>query len=135
LVTTPALIPAAIEELLRIEAPSPVQARILTRSVTLYSKTLPVGSKVLLLTASAGHDERQYPDPEKFDIHRNAKHVSFGQGVHFCLGAALARLEATVALEELSKRFPKWTVDIARAEYVHTSTVRGYKCLPITVSG
>lgn len=129
----PELIPGAIEELLRIEAPSPVQARILTKPVTLYGKTLPVGTKILLLTASAGHDERQYKNPEQFDIHRNAKHVSFGQGVHFCLGAALARLDATVALEELLKRFPTWTVKTEKAEYVHTSTVRGYKRLPISV--
>lgn len=132
LVKNPALIPGAIEELLRIEAPSPVQARILKKPVTLYGKTLPVGTKILLLTASAGHDERHYPNPEQFDIHRNARHVSFGQGVHFCLGAALARLEATVALEELLKRFPSWTVQKEKSEYLHTSTVRGYKRLPIT---
>ena len=127
------LIPGAIEELLRIEPPSPVQARVTTRPVTLYGTALPVGSKILLLTGAAGHDERQYADPERFDIHRHPKHVSFGQGVHFCLGANLTRLEVRVAFEELFKRFPSWTVDEANAERLHTSTVRGYKRLPIRV--
>ena len=127
------LIPGAIEELLRIEPPSPVQARVTTRPVTLYGTTLPAGSKILLLTGAAGHDERQYADPERFDIYRHPKHVSFGQGVHFCLGANLTRLEVRVAFEELFKRFPSWTVDEANAERLHTSTVRGYKRLPITI--
>jgi cytochrome P450 len=127
------LIPGAIEELLRIEPPSPVQARVTTRPVTLYGTTLPAGSKILLLTGAAGHDERQYADPERFDIHRHPKHVSFGQGVHFCLGANLTRLEVRVAFEELFKRFPTWMVDEANAERLHTSTVRGYKRLPIRV--
>ena len=105
-----------VEELLRIEPPSPVQARVTTRPVTLYGTTLPAGSKILLLTGAAGHDERQYADPERFDIHRHPKHVSFGQGVHFCLGANLTRLEVRVAFEELFKRFPTWTVDEANAE-------------------
>ena len=127
------LIPGAIEELLRIEPPSPVQARVTTGPVTLYGTTLPAGSKILLLTGAAGHDERQYAEPERFDIHRHPKHVSFGQGVHFCLGANLTRLEVRIAFEELFKRFPSWTVDEANAERLHTSTVRGYKRLPIRV--
>jgi cytochrome P450 len=133
LVKDAALIPAAIEELLRYEAPSPVQGRVLMKTVTLYGKTLEPGTKILLLTAAACRDERQYKNPDALDIHRNAKHVAFGQGVHFCLGAALARLQARVALEELLKRFPTWKVDKNKVEQVHTSTVRGYRRLPITV--
>ena len=133
LVKNPSLIPGAIEEILRYEAPSPVQGRILMKPVTLYGKTLQPGTKMLLLTAAACRDERQYKDPDTLDIHRNAKHVAFGQGVHFCLGAALARLEARVALEELLKRFPTWAVDKNNMEYVHTSTVRGFKKLPVTI--
>jgi cytochrome P450 len=133
LVDNPELIPGAIEELLRFEAPSPVQARVLMKPVTLYGKTLEAGSKVLLLTASACRDEREYAKPDEFDIHRNARHVAFGQGVHFCLGAALTRLEVKVALEELFKRFPAWKVDEENAEHVHTSTVRGFRHLPVTV--
>jgi cytochrome P450 len=128
-----ALIPGAIEELLRIEPPSPVQARITTRPVTLHGQTLQPGTRILLLTGSAGRDEREYRDPDRFDIHRDPRHVSLGKGVHFCLGAALARLEAKVALEEMLNRFPDWTADEANAERIHTSTVRGYRRLPVTV--
>ncbi|NQX88655.1 MAG: cytochrome P450 [Halioglobus sp.] len=126
-----ALLPGAIEELLRIEPPSPVQARITTASATFYGTEIPAGSKLLLLTGAAGRDERQYHDPDRFDIRRDAKHVSLGQGVHFCLGANLARLEARVALEELIARFPTWEPDIATAQRIHTSTVRGYRHLPV----
>ena len=125
-------IPAAIEELLRFEPPSPVQARVTTRPVKMHGVTLDPGAKVLLLTGSAGRDEREYERPDEFDIDRVPKrHVAFGYGVHFCLGAALARLEARVALEEVLTRFPTWEVDVEAAERVHTSTVRGYRRVPI----
>jgi len=133
LVANPSLIPGAIEELLRIEPPSPVQARVTQQPVTLYGEHLEAGTRVLLLTGSAGRDEREYDEPDRFDIHRNAKHASFGRGVHFCLGAALARLEGRVALEELFRRFPRWEVDQNNAERMHTSTVRGYLRLPVRV--
>ncbi len=128
------LIPKAVEEILRLEAPSPVQGRWTTDDVELHGQVIPKDSKVLLLTASAGRDERAYEDPDRFDIHRTGPpHVSFGYGIHFCLGAALARLEARVALEETFKRFPEWDVDHSRAERLHTSTVRGYAKVPIVV--
>lgn len=133
LVREPSLIPGALEELLRIEPPSPVQARVTQRELTLHGQTLPTGARVLLLNGSAGRDEREYEDPDRFDIHRNPKHVSFGRGVHFCLGAALARLEGRVALEELLRRFPTWEVDESGAERMRTSTVRGYLRLPVRV--
>ena len=130
----PSLIPNTVEELLRYEAPSPVQGRWTSRDVELHGQVIPRDSKVLLLTGSAGRDERAYPDPDRFDIHRHFdQHVSFGIGPHFCLGAALARLEGRVALEETLARFPRWEVDHERAVRLHTSTVRGYKRVPILV--
>jgi cytochrome P450 len=129
-----ALIPNAVEELLRFEAPSPVQGRWTTQAVELHGQSIPAESKVLLLTGSAGRDERKYEDPDRFDIHRSFDtHVSFGYGIHFCLGAALARLEGTIALEETLRRFPRWDVDEERAVRLHTSTVRGYKSVPILI--
>jgi cytochrome P450 len=134
LVERPEIIPSAVEELLRYEAPSPVQARSVTRDVTWHGESVPEGAVILLLTGSAGRDDRQYPDPDRFDVERDvSRHVSFGYGVHFCVGASLARLEARVALEETLRRFPTWEVDWDRAEQVHTSTVRGYAKLPVRV--
>ena len=106
------LLPNAVEELLRYEAPSPVQGRWTTREVELHGTTIPQDSKVLLLTGSAGRDERKYPDADRFDIHRTFdNHVSFGYGIHFCIGAALARMEGRIGLEEALARFPNWQVD------------------------
>ncbi|MDQ1533239.1 MAG: hypothetical protein QOF28_1000 [Actinomycetota bacterium] len=134
LVANPELIPNAVEELLRFEAPSPVQGRWTTRDVSLHGVHVPRNSKVLLLTASAGRDERAFPDPDRFDVRRKMQHhLSFGYGVHFCLGAALARLEGRVALEETLKRFPTWELDPAAVTRVHTSTVRGYREVTILV--
>jgi cytochrome P450 len=131
----PSLLPKAVEELLRIEAPSGIQGRWTARDVELNGTVIPKDSKVLLLTGAAGRDERAYPDPDRFDIHRTGQpHVSFGYGIHFCLGAALARLEGRVALEETLRRWPEWEVDHARAQRLHTSTVRGYTKVPILVS-
>jgi cytochrome P450 len=128
------LLPKAVEELLRLEAPSGIQGRWTMHDVELHDTLVPKDSKVLLLTSAAGRDERAFPDPDRFDIHRPGHpHVSFGYGIHFCLGAALARLEGRVALEETLKRFPEWEVDHARAERLHTSTVRGYTKVPILV--
>ena len=87
-----------------------------------------------MLTGSAGRDERVYPGADQFDIRRNMRlHVAFGYGIHFCLGAALARMEGKIALEETLKRYKNWTVDKAHAVPLHTSTVRGYLELPIRV--
>jgi cytochrome P450 len=129
------LVPNAIEEILRYEAPSPVQARFVTREVEFYGTTVPEGSIMLLLTASANRDDRRFEDPDRFDIRRKFDHhVSFGYGLHFCLGAALARLEGRVALEEVLARFPRWEVDEEHAERVRTSTVRGWHRLPVRIS-
>lgn len=131
LVDEPELIPGAVEELLRFEPPSPVNGRWTTNAVSLHGVTIPAGSKVLLLTGSAGRDERVYDDPDTFDIRRSGVHLSFGYGIHFCLGAALARLEGKVALEETLARFPAWRINPDGLERVHTSTVRGYRSVPI----
>jgi len=128
------LIPNAVEELLRYEAPSPVQGRWTTTDVELHGTDVPKDSKVLLLTGSAGRDERAFPDADRFDIHREmGNHVSFGYGIHFCVGAALARLEGRIALEETLRRFPEWDVDHEKAVRLHTSTVRGYAEVPIVL--
>jgi cytochrome P450 len=133
LVEHPELIPNAVEELLRYEAPSPVQGRWTTREVSLHGVTIPRDSKVLLLTGSAGRDERCYADADRFDVRRRfERHVSFGYGVHFCIGAALARLEGRIALEETLRRHPEWQVDRDRAVRLHTSTVRGWSRVPVT---
>jgi cytochrome P450 len=133
LVADPSLIPDAIEELLRYETTSPVNARVIARDVELYGVTAPAGSVMVLLNGSANRDERMFAEPDRFDIHRANKksHLAFGHGIHFCLGAHLARLEARVALEEVLKRFPEWEVDWDNAVQAHTSTVRGWEKLPV----
>ncbi len=127
------LIPNAVEEVLRYEAPSPVQARYVARDVELYGQTVQEGSVMLLINGSANRDERQYPDADKFDIRRKAAHLSFGHGIHFCLGAALARVQARVALEEVLTRWPDWEVDYQNARHAHTTSVRGWATLPVRV--
>jgi cytochrome P450 len=131
LAADPSLIPGAVEESLRYEPPSPVQARYVAQEAEHYGRVVPEGSFMLLLNASANRDEHQFPDPDRFDIHRRGSHLSFGQGLHFCLGSALARLEARVAFEEVLKRWPDWEVDYANAERAHTASVRGWARLPV----
>jgi cytochrome P450 len=133
LVADPDVIPNAVEELLRFEPPSPVQGRWTMRDVELHGQVVPAGSKVLLLTGSAGRDEREYgPDADRFDVRRRFRtHVSFGYGIHFCVGANLARVEGRIALEETLKRFPEWQVLPDGTVRQHTSTVRGYSKVQI----
>jgi cytochrome P450 len=134
LVAHPEILRNAVEELLRYEPPSPINGRWTLQETTLHGVTIPAGSRVLLLTGSAGRDERVFPDPDRFDVRRAMqKHLSFGYGVHLCLGAALARLEGRVAIAETLHRFPRWDIDRERLERVHTSTVRGYRSVPMVV--
>ncbi len=135
LVDDPSLIPNAIEELLRFETPAPHTGRYVAKPVELHGTTVPEGSAMLMLNGAANHDDRRFPDPERFDIHRDlGGHLTFGFGAHFCLGAALARLEGRVALEELLKRFPEWDVDWSQEPHLApTSTVRGWESLPLLV--
>jgi len=129
------LIPGAVEETLRYEAPSPVQARYVARDVQHHDQTVPEGSVVLLLNGAANRDERHFPDPDRFDIHRDIdRHLSFGYGIHFCLGSALARLEGRIALEEVLARWPDWDIDWDHARQARTSTVRGWESLPVVVA-
>jgi cytochrome P450 len=125
------LLPGAIEEILRFEAPSPVQARYIARDVEHYGQKIPEGNIMVLLNGSANRDERRFDEPDTFDIHRKSgRHLSFGFGIHLCLGAALARLEGRVALDEVLNRFPNWEVDYGSAVQARTSTVRGWETLP-----
>ena len=136
LVEDRSLIPNAIEELLRYEPPAPHVGRYVARDVELHGETVPAGSAMLFLVGSANRDDRRYPDGDRLDILRNAAgHLTFGYGVHFCLGAALARLEGRVALDEVLKRFPEWEVDLEHATLAPTSTVRGWETLPVFTTG
>jgi cytochrome P450 len=133
LVEDPSRISNAVEELLRYEAPSPIQARLVTKDVQWHGQTVPAMSRIALLNASAGRDERAFPDPDRFDVTRHIdRHLAFGYGTHFCLGAALARLEGRVVLDEVLRRLPEWDCDEDAVEFVHTTTVRGPAKVPIT---
>lgn len=126
------LIPQTIEELLRYEPPVPHLARYVTRDTEWYGHTVPEGSVMMPLIASACRDHRQFPpDGDRFDIHRQPRqHLAFSVGAHFCLGAALARLEARIALEEILKRFPEWDIDTHHAHLSSASAVRGWESMP-----
>jgi cytochrome P450 len=128
------LIPSAVDETLRYEPTGPHLARYVARDVEYYGTTVPEGSAMLLLVGSANRDERRYDRPDEFDIHRtDGQHLTFGYGLHFCLGASLARLEGRVALDELLTRFPEWHVDYDGITLSSTSTVRGWESMPIIV--
>jgi len=128
-------IPDAIEEVFRYTSPSQYQGRVTTRDVEWYGTTVPKGERILLLTGSANRDEREFPDPDRFDVTRRPEqHLGFGYGVHFCHGASLARLESRVALEEFSKRFPRYAVDESHCVRVHMSNVHGYEHVPFAAA-
>jgi cytochrome P450 len=134
LVDDRSLLPQAIEEILRFEAPSPVQARTVNQDVEHHGRVVREGNVMVLLNGSANRDDRQFPDGDRFDIHREiSHHLSFGYGIHFCLGAALARLEGRVAIDEVLNRFPEWSVDWDGAVQAHTPTVRGWEKLPVVI--
>jgi cytochrome P450 len=129
----PALIPDMIEEVLRYDAPVPGLFRTATGAVEVAGTTIPAGARVLLLFASANRDEKEYPDAGRFDITRPPKsHLAFGSGVHFCLGAPLARLEARVAWEQLLRRTrdlrPHPDRPAVRVESFH---IRGLRSFPV----
>jgi cytochrome P450 len=127
----PGIIPDAVTEVLRYWSPSQYQGRTTTTDVDWYGTTVPKGARILLLTGAANRDEREFPDPDRFDVGRRPEtHIGFGHGVHFCLGASLARLESRVALEEFSRRFPSYSVDPSRCVRVHMSNVHGYERVP-----
>jgi hypothetical protein len=131
----PSRIPDAVEEILRYEGSTQVMARTLTRDVDKHGARMAAGDKVLLLLGSANRDERVWDRPAEFDIDRTwpAHHVAFGHGIHVCLGAALARLEMRVSLEEFLARFPAYEIDEDALERVHSGNVRGYSKMPIRI--
>ena len=135
IVADPSLSKNAIEEMLRFEAPSPIQARYVASDTEYHGEVVPAGSAIVLVDASANRDERKWGDDAgELNIHRSIDHhLSFGYGLHFCLGAALARLEGRVALEEMLKRFPEWHIDFDESERSHTSTVRGWDKLTVVI--
>ncbi|OHV41901.1 MULTISPECIES: cytochrome P450 [Pseudofrankia] len=134
LVADRSLIPNAIEELLRFETSSPNVARYVTEDLTFHGRKVPAGSRLLLMLSAANRDERHFDDPGRYDIHRAIdKHLAFSQGAHYCLGAALARLEARIALDEVLNRWPDWEIDLDSAVRSPASTVRGWDSMPAVV--
>ena len=132
LVEDRSLIPNAVEEILRYQPPALQSCRYVTQDVELHGQTVPEGSALMLIMASANRDDRAFaPDGDAFDVTRTINHhLTFGYGIHFCLGAALARLEARIAIDEILQRFPEWEVDMDGAK-LDSSQVRGWSTLPV----
>ena len=130
-----ALIPNAIDETLRFEPTGHATARYVTEDIELYGTTVPAGSPILLSMASANRDPRRFEHPDVYDIYRtDVQHLTFGYGLHFCLGSHLARLEGRVALDELLNRWPEWNVDYSGMKLAPTTTVRGWDRMPLVIS-
>jgi cytochrome P450 len=127
-----ALIPNVIDETLRFEPTGHATARYVTEDIEYYGTTVPAGSSILVSMASANRDPRRFEHPDRYDIFRqDVQHLTFGYGLHFCLGSHLARLEGRVALDELLNRWPEWDVDYSGIKLAPTSTVRGWERMPI----
>lgn len=137
LANEPGRIKGAIEEFLRLTSPVQGLARLTTRDVTMHGKTIPSGKKVMLLYASANRDEREFGDDAgELDVTRNVKrHMAFSYGPHHCIGAAAARLQARVALEELLAHCPDFVVHPDRGQFASGHFVRRYESLPISAQG
>jgi cytochrome P450 len=128
------LVANAIEELLRFEPPGPHVARYVAEDVEYHGRTVPAGSALLLMVAAGNRDERRFAEPDRFDVHRDVgQSLTFGYGAHYCLGAALARIEGRIALDEVLDRWPEWEVDWESAVRAPTSTVRGWDSMPVVV--
>jgi cytochrome P450 len=131
LASNPDIWPKAVEELLRFDPPSHYQGRVTTAPMERYGEEIPAGSIVLLINGAANRDPRAFADPDRFIADRAIdRHLAFGHGIHFCLGAPLARLETRIALEELVKRFPRYEVDRDGIERFHSTNVRGLSKVP-----
>lgn len=131
LVTDPGLIPTAVEEFLRFDSPVQGLVRTLARDVEFRGETIPEGAKVYLMLGAANRDPAQFDDPDRFDVTRTPnRHLAFGWGTHFCLGASLARLEARVAFEEILARFPEFHV-CGPTKRLHGDVIRGLLSVPI----
>jgi cytochrome P450 len=128
----PSLLPGAIEEILRYDAPSQFQGRVALHDSTWHGVSIPKGARVALVTGAACRDEREFPDPDRFDIlRRPTREIYFGYGQHVCIGKSLARLEARVALEEFRTRFPDYQVDQSGCTRTYQAHVRGFQNIPI----
>ncbi len=133
MVADPALAPLAVEELLRWRAPSQYQGRFSLRDRSFHGVTIPAGNPVLIVTGAATRDPRAYEDPDRFDITRDGPlGITFGHGIHYCIGAHLARLEGRVALTEIYRRWPDLQVDLDAVEWVHMANVAGPSSVPVT---
>ena len=129
-------IPAAVEELLRYEAPSQYQVRRSMKDVQLHGVTIPAGKPIFLINGAANRDPEAWTDPDKFDVDRDrteAQNMGFGYGIHSCLGAALARMESALALEKLLDYMPRYEVDWDGCQRVHMQNVMGWKHVPVKV--
>ncbi len=128
------LLSRCVEEILRYDTPVPGFFRTLSREVELHDVAMPSGGKVLLMYGSANRDDRVFADPDRFDLDRRGEpHIAFGHGAHFCLGAALARLEARVVLEEVLAHAPTWDVDLERSVRLRSAYARGFESLPVSL--
>lgn len=128
----PESIPNAIKEVVRYSSPVPFVGRTATRDVQMHDQTIPRGAPVIMILASASRDERQYSDPDRFDVRRaDADSVAFGLGRHTCFGAPLARLEARVVLEEVLRRFSHYEIDESTLVSVGPSETSGYRTMRI----
>jgi cytochrome P450 len=133
LVEDSGLWPTAIEELLRFDPPSHYQGRVTTQPVTYQDEEIPEDSIVVLVNGAANRDPRAFGDPDSFIADRVIdRQLAFGHGIHFCLGAALARIETRVALQELLSRFPHYEVDRKGIERFHSTNIRGLSKVPFS---
>jgi len=129
----PGLIGTAVEELLRYDGPVQRTARIPSSEVTIGGRTIAQGEMVMPFIGAADRDPAQFPDPDRLDITRaDNRHIAFGWGIHFCLGAPLARVEGQIAINTLVQRLPKLALATDRPEHRESLTLRGLKSLPVT---
>jgi cytochrome P450 len=130
---TPGLITSAVEELLRYDGPVQRTARITSTAVTLGGRTIPKGEMVMPFIGAADRDPSQFPDPDRLDLGRtDNRHIAFGWGIHFCLGAPLARVEGQIAIDTLVRRLPRLALVNDEPEHRQSLTLRGLKALPVT---
>jgi cytochrome P450 len=128
----PSIVPQMIEEMLRYESPAQALLRQATSETVIAGSTIPAGSGIMILYGSANRDERKFPNPDIFDVTRNPQeHLAFGFGIHYCIGAPLARLEARVAMAAFVRRFPHVRLREQRTEWIDSFVVRGPKSLPL----
>ncbi|MBM4441119.1 MAG: cytochrome P450 [Candidatus Rokubacteria bacterium] len=129
----PELIGTAVEELLRFDGPVQRTARVPSADVTFGGKTIKAGSMIMPFISAADRDPAQFPDPDRLDIGRTEnRHIAFGWGIHFCLGAPLARVEGQIAINTLVRRLPKLALASETPEYRVSLTLRGLERLPVT---